>query len=53
MKQTVETYEQGTGKLLSTSEVEVPDIEPVINLEAEIELLKVRINKLEGKAIVS
>jgi len=45
MKQTVETYEQGTGKLLETNEIEVEDPKP--SIEDEIEALKARLSKLE------
>ena len=47
MKVTVETYEQGTGKLLKTTEIEVEEPQPVRNLEAEIDALKAEIEKLK------
>ncbi len=45
VKQTVEVYEQGTGKLLETYEIDVAEPEPT--LKDEIEDLKQRLKILE------
>ena len=58
MLQTVEVYEQGTGKLIDTYEQEIPDPEPselevlkaeVAGMQTEIEALKTEIELLKAK----
>ena len=48
MKQTVETYEQGTGKLINTQEIEVPD-PPVDEIKVKLDALEERVKALEKK----
>ncbi len=48
MKTTVETYEQGTGKLINTEEIEVPD-PPMDKTKAKLDELENRIAGLETK----
>ncbi len=47
MKEIAEVYEHGTGRLIDTYEVEVPEPEIVRDLAAEIDALKVEVDKLK------
>ncbi len=47
MKETVEVYEQGTGKLIDTYTIEVPD-RPPIDVRMEIATMRLRLDELEA-----